>query len=683
MCMNVLRRYIIGLFLFCSLQIYAQNDTLQPNSNFVDEVMDAIEWQAFDSEEDEDIGETLDFPIDGERFNLNDLSEAQAFLFLKLTDYQYFHLKKYIYECGEFLSMYELAAVEGFDEETVKRILPYVYVMPVASKNRYFSRFFKRSKQKLLLRYGQILEDKPGYDTARANHYAGSPQRLLFKYTFTSGDNFSLGIAGEKDAGEQWGRGAQKYGFDFYSGHLQIKNISWLKSLILGDYRVMSGQGLLLGNTLRMGSGTVEGARQTPTALRPVTAMNESQFFRGLALELGNYRYSATLFCSFRMYDAQVNDSIVEDPFLESAISVGGYHRTETEIAKRRTVPAWVYGGSFTCRFSRFKFGISALSDNYLFSNFNAGEPYQKYKFTGTRGGNISIDYQWIVKNTILFGEFATTFNGACAFLQGAIVKPHPRLQASLLFRYFGKEYYAAYGGAYSRNTQMNNEIGVLLNTRIFLLPKLTINLSSDFYQIHWLKYRLDKPSSYADFSLKAEWTPTRSLSGTFQYKCYHLYQNSSNEYYNNIVDLPCQKIGAVLKIAAAEWISLKTGANFAFIKKDSERNSGMVLYQDLHLKWTRINLSGIMRVAVFDTDSYDERLYAYENDLSQTFTIASYYGKGVKVYGVLQYKWRFLNCQVKVSRLLFRDREQIGSGLEQIEGNHKTEVKAQLIFSI
>lgn len=674
---------VICLFLLLSFRVCCQIDTLVQNSAIIDEVIDAIEWQTIDIEDEEDVEELLDFQIEEEKYNINDLTEPQAFLFLKLTDYQYYHLKKYIYESGELLSLYELAAVEGFDREMVMKLLPYIYVKPVITKKRYFSKFFPRSKQKLLLRYGQILEPKLGYDTTRNSHYLGTPQRLMFKYTFTSGDNFSLGIAGEKDAGEQWGRSVQKYGFDFYSGHIQIKNISWLKSLILGDYRVSIGQGLLLGNGLRMGSGTVEGARQMVTTLRPITAMNESQFFRGIAVELGNYRYLATMFCSFRFYDAQLNDTIAETPFLESALSVGGYHRTDTEISKRKTVPCWVYGGNFMIRFPRFKIGVSALSDNYLYPNYNSGNLYQLYCFTGNKGGNISIDYQLVVKNSVLFGEVATTFQGAPAILQGAIVKLHPRLHLSLLFRYYGKHYYATYGGAYSRNTQMNNEMGLLLNAKLFLLPKLSLNLSSDFYQIFWLKYRLDKPSRYADFSLKAEWSPARTLSGIFQYKYYHLYQNFSNQYYNNIVDLPSHKLGVTLKVFGLGYFSLKTGVNFIFVKhQNGKKMSGMLLYQDFCVKFPKPNFSFIARVALFDTDSYNERLYAYENDLTQTFTIASYYGKGMKFYAICQYKWRFISFQIKISRLLFRDRNSVGSGLEEIKANHKTEVKGQIILS-
>lgn len=656
-----------------------ENEKIEDWESVIDLLENTMEGVAI---EETDLYEDLELPIVGEQFNINDLTEQQAFKFLHLSDYQYYHLKKYIFEHEEILSLYELAAVEGFDYKEVKRLSPYVCVQPMVSKSRYFKGFFKRSNQRLLLRYGSILERKDGYDTTRSTHYLGSPSRLLFKYTFSSGENFSLGIAGEKDPGEQWGKGAQKYGFDFYSGHVQIKNISCLKSLILGDYKVTFGQGLTLGNALRMGVGTVEGIRQDGTPLRSVTAMNESQFFRGGAVLLGNYRYSALLFYSYRYYDARVNDTIVEDPFVESAISILGNYRTPSEVKKRHTIPVWVAGGTFSARWDMFRLGFSALFHHFPCQNFNSGMPYQQFYFQGSKGGNVSLDYQALVGKVVLFGEMAMAFNKGLAWVQGAIFKPHPRLHLSLMFRRFGKKYYALYGGAYARNSKYNNELGCLINATIFLLPKVTLYVSSDFYEATWLKYNLDKPTRYADFSLKVEWSPTRKFLGTFQYKIGRSYVNRNNGFYNEIDLLLSHKLLALFRLDLSEKIKIKSGVNLYLANNHEKKIEGVLLYQDLILRSMRIGLTGIVRMAIFDSDEYRARLFAYENDLTQSFTIASYYGKGVKVYGILQYKWKFINFQCKISRLIFRDRVIIGSGLEQIKGNHKTEVKMQLQLS-
>jgi len=41
----------------------------------------------------------------------------------------------------------------------------------------------------------------------------------------------------------------------------------------------------------------------------------------------------------------------------------------------------------------------------------------------------------------------------------------------------------------------------------------------------------------------------------------------------------------------------------------------------------------------MFDTDDYDNRLYAYESDAWLSFAFPAYYGKGIRNYVLLQYR--------------------------------------------
>ena len=94
-------------------------------------------------------------------------------------------------------------------------------------------------------------------------------------------------------------------------------------------------------------------------------------------------------------------------------------------------------------------------------------------------------------------------------------------------------------------------------------------------------------------------------------------------------------------------------------------------------------DLSIRARFAFFDTDRYDERLYAYEDDVYYAFTIGNYYYKGIRGYIVLRYKYKWLSAWLRVSRTEYLDRKVISSGLNQIDKPHKSEVKAQIMFSL
>jgi hypothetical protein len=41
------------------------------------------------------------------------------------------------------------------------------------------------------------------------------------------------------------------------------------------------------------------------------------------------------------------------------------------------------------------------------------------------------------------------------------------------------------------------------------------------------------------------------------------------------------------------------------------------------------------LRFALFDTEGYDARMYAYENELIGVFSIPPYAGRGIRWYGM------------------------------------------------
>ena len=108
-----------------------------------------------------------------------------------------------------------------------------------------------------------------------------------------------------------------------------------------------------------------------------------------------------------------------------------------------------------------------------------------------------------------------------------------------------------------------------------------------------------------------------------------------------------------------------------------------MLLFQDAAIDIAHIGLAVHARIAYFDTDRYDERLYAYENDLYYAFTVGSYYYKGIRGYLMLRYKYKWVSLWLRLARTHYIDREKIGSGLNQIDAPHKTEIKAQILLSI
>jgi len=146
-------------------------------------------------------------------------------------------------------------------------------------------------------------------------------------------------------------------------------------------------------------------------------------------------------------------------------------------------------------------------------------------------------------------------------------------------------------------------------------------------------------------------------------------------------VNLPeqTQKLRFNLNYRVNETFSVKTRAEYAFYHSMASE-TGLMIFQDLQYKPNKLPVSISGRVAWFVTDSYNSRIYAYENDLLYTFSIPAYYGKGFRTYLNLQYKISpKIDCWFKIANTGYTNSDVISSGYNAISGNNRTELKFQL----
>ena len=143
------------------------------------------------------------------------------------------------------------------------------------------------------------------------------------------------------------------------------------------------------------------------------------------------------------------------------------------------------------------------------------------------------------------------------------------------------------------------------------------------------------------------------------------------------------QKTRLHIQYKPSETFTLKTRLEHAFYK-GLEKENGFIIFQDIQFAPENIPLNVSTRLAWFNTNSYNSRIYAYENDLLYTFSIPAYYGKGFRTYLNLKYKiTEKLDFWVKIANTSWSDRETISSGNNKILGNNKTELKFQLRLKI
>ncbi len=619
-----------------------------------------------------------------EKIDINRLSPEVALQILQLTEKQYYQLQLYIEEYGELLTLYELLAVESFTEADLQRLLPY-FTIEKAPPKKGFRKVFYNPKQEVLFRYEQVLEEKIGYDTTRTNYYLGSPSRLIFRYKYQT-KHLSIALAGEKDAGEQFFGETQKQGFDHYAFNLILKDLGILKSVVLGSYRLNFGQGLIAGGGLLGGKGgAAKTVRKFSTGIQPTAPMNESDYLCGVAVAIGNNRYKGTLFYGYRHFDGEVKEK-GDERFFGGTLSVNGYHRTPKELEKKRQLMQNLYGGNFRYNGAVLQIGVQALYSHFSAEILPNGDFYRLFDFTGKSCYNIGIDYQLLIRKNILFGEAAYSKNSGWALLQGAILQPDPKVNIGLLFRYYSPKYIASMSGAFGEGSKVRNETGLYLSTDIILGGKSTLSFYADFFRFLWLRYQVDKPTS--GMELSAKWR--REIAGNAKIEWLYGYKKqekngTTNPYFKEITTRHRHKCRTTFLYNPFSRLQLKTEIDFIFnaVEDVSSRQRGILIFQDVSLSFPRANLETKCRVAFFDTDSYEERLYAYEQDLIYSFNITGYYYQGWRSYLMFKYRILFIDLSLRVSYTYYINKKEIGSGLELINEPHKTDIKAQIVIKI
>ena len=136
------------------------------------------------------------------------------------------------------------------------------------------------------------------------------------------------------------------------------------------------------------------------------------------------------------------------------------------------------------------------------------------------------------------------------------------------------------------------------------------------------------------------------------------------------------------LRYRPNELLYFKSRIGHSFFEAE-EKEHGILLFQDLIYQFPSTDVKLYGRFANFNTDSFDSRVYAYENDLLYNFSVPAFYGKGSRWYAMVSYApIRNIKFWVKGSQTIFSDREQISSGNTAIDGNTRTDLKLQLQWS-
>jgi len=156
-------------------------------------------------------------------------------------------------------------------------------------------------------------------------------------------------------------------------------------------------------------------------------------------------------------------------------------------------------------------------------------------------------------------------------------------------------------------------------------------------------------------------------------------------DYTDKLTNVDRHEIRVFLNYQVFDFLIFKNRADFVMFRKDpADYEFGYLIYQDILYRPEKFPLEATFRYVLFDTRSYDSRIYTYENDVLYAFSIPAYFDIGQRVYLMLRWSAvKQLDIWLKIARTTYSNRSVIGSGSDEIDGNHKTEVKVQIRFKL
>ena len=595
---------------------------------------------------------------------------------------------------GDFYTVYELQTIETLNERTIYYLSYFVCVEGNSSADKStFFQMLQKGKNELAVMHENEFQQREGNSNYRKQQgkefYLGSPFRYVLRYKFKYSDRLSFGYNGEKDMGEQFFEGAQKYGFDFNSFYAMIKNQGKFKTILVGDYLASFGQGLTFATGLASRkSSYVLNVRRNFETLRPHHSLNESEFLRGASvtylykkMELTGLFSYKNISTNFRNGDSLSN---AEDAF--SSIALSGLHRTANEIQNANNTLQQIYGGHIKYVGNNYDFGVTAVQTFYDRNFLPASKPYMLYNFRGKQLSNFGIDYNFYLGNANFFGEISNSSNGAYAIITGVVKPLDQNLDVVLMYRNYAKNYQTTFNNPFAENNDGRNEEGFYSGIIYKFNQHLVLNSYADLYRSVWLRYLIDAPSN--GYDLFSELQFIRSKNSMF----YVRYKYESKMHNLSFTDLPLNVVSQNSRENLRLNFTYPIDANITgesrveFVQYNDAikgYQSGILMMHEMKMKPAR-NISINTRIVVFNIEDYLARIYAAENDVLNSYAVPLFQNSGIRFYLLLHYRMnKRFEFWLKYSQTTYNNVSVIGSGLQQINGNILSDLRVQFHWNL
>lgn len=666
---------------------------LSVNNVSAQEVLEEVAEQLINNDEEnsyqweslfEELSDWKEHPL-----NINSATKEQLERFPFLSDQLIENILYYLYKYGPMFSEKELMMVEDMNRQIVHLLKPFItFGQPEKEEYRpTFKQILKHGKQELSTRVDIPLYTKSGYQSYTSKeweespnkHYLGNRYYHQLRYSFRYGDKVYLGLTAEKDAGEPFFSEKNKKGYDYYSPYLFIRHIGKINALALGNYRLSYGYGLVMNTDFSMGkTANLSTLENRMKGIKKHSSTDEYNYFQGIACSYQLFnRWTIDAFYSYRSMDG-----ILEDLFITS-LKKDGYHRIQRDYEKKNSFSNQLIGSNLHYNGKYFDAGLTTVYNVFNRVLNPTPRSYNKYYPRGRDFLNVGVNYKLFWNRFTLLGEMAIDKNVRIATMNMIRYSPNGNFQLVSLYRFYDVAYQSMYARSVGEGSMVQNESGFYLGLEANIFQYFKLTAYGDFFYFPWKKYQLNKNGTHGfDGVLQINYSPKSELDMFIRYRYKNKYKDFTPDEGDKITIPYVQQKGRYqLNYSPMNELLLKTTVDIIHNAYQQKKTSqGILIGQSIGYKFLKFPLRLDANVAWFQTDDYASRITLYEKSLLYSFSMPSFYGKGERFALNVRYELNeHLIFQGKYACTHYRDRETIGSGLEQIEGNLKSDLYLQM----
>jgi hypothetical protein len=580
------------------------------------------------------------------------------------------HRKTY----GKFISLYELQSISGISLDTLKQLSQQLYI-PFFD---YYQpkQFFKEGQHYALCRWERKLHVSKGYqeNTKGLRPYAGDDYRLLYRFRSSFSNVYAAGLSLEKDAGEvwTWSPSKKQFYFDYTSAYLIVQPKKIIEQLVIGDFHFRSGHGLVFGGNFIASKNPAywQSAWQIGQGFRAHTSSAEYGFYRGIGISTQSTGWGARAFFSRSPQDGTLrNDGSM------SGINTSGLHRSSSEQEKRHTVHLTQTGGVLTYQNTNQNIivGLEYLYSAYSVPFIREQNYYTTKNFRGQAHQIAGLDVQYHYAGGMVFNELALSSGGGRSSYGGILHNLSKQNTWMLQYWSSNATFESIQGNIPSFSTRMASETGIYQALLFHLTPKLSTAVGFSMYANSSPQQGKKGPSYGQEWINRFTYQWRKKVSFTIQ--CRKVEPEEMNDTHTFRPQPRYYLMGDLLHQEDRCW-QFHSRVQWGIFDL-SQHEESYCLSQSIGYRLHRCRFN--TQLSIFDTPSWDSRLYAYEPDVPMAFSIPALSGNGIRWSLVATVK-PLINTELslKIAHVMYYNAKTIGSGYDEVEGNQQTEIKVQ-----